>query len=82
MDLRFCIPRRWAPMTYGIIQAAITTAVATTVSLVQSSNGGGGLSAVHWLTCWGYSLIATLPVVIIVSPIIQRMVLALTKPPL
>lgn len=79
MDPRFCIPRRCAQLTYGIIQAAITTAVATTVSLVQSLNGAA-LSPAHWLTCWGYSLVVTLPVVIIISPIIQRMVLALTKP--
>lgn len=78
MDLRFYLPRRFAPMTYGLIQAAITTAVATTVSFVQSSNSVG-LSPAHWLICWGYSLIATLPIVIIVSPVIQRMVLALTK---
>lgn len=79
MQMRFYIPKRYAPIVYGIIQAAMTSAVATTVSLSQSP-GGTALSPAHWLSCWTSSLLATLPLVILIAPIIQRIVLALTEP--
>ena len=71
------IPRRFAPLVYGVIQAAITSAVATTIGTVQA--GSGGLPVVsYWLTCWSLSWLAMLPGVILVSPFIQRAVVSLT----
>jgi hypothetical protein len=71
------IPRRFAPLVYGIIQAAITSAVATTIATGRS--GTSGLDAArYWLSCWSLSWLAMLPVVVLVSPLIQRAVLSLT----
>jgi hypothetical protein len=76
MKLR--IPRRFAPLTYGVIQAAITSAVATTIATFQGSPKELGI--VWWLTCWIFSWLAMLPIVVLVSPLIQRAVLSLTDP--
>lgn len=73
------IPKRFAPMTYGIIQAGITSAVATTIATWQAP--AVGVNPVwYWVSCWGLSWLAMLPVVILVSPLIQRAVMALTEP--
>lgn len=71
------IPRRFAPLLYGIIQAAITSAVATTIATVQSDLTGLG-AARYWLGCWSLSWLAMLPVVVLVSPLIQRAVVFAT----
>lgn len=77
--MRPVIAKRFAPLTYGILQAAITSAVATTVAVLQAS--ATGLDAVvYWLVCWSLSWMAMLPVVILVSPLLQRAVRALTDP--
>ena len=73
------IPRRFAPLAYGIIQAAITSAVATSIATYQSGASGPD-AAGYWLTCWSLSWLAMLPVVVLVSPLIQRAVLSLTGP--
>jgi hypothetical protein len=74
------IPRRFAPLVYGVIQAAITSAVATSIATYQVN--ATGLAAIwYWLSCWSLSWLAMLPVVILVSPSIQRAVLSLTEPP-
>ena len=70
-------PRRFAPLLYGIIQAAITSAVATTIATFQSSLTGLG-AARYWLGCWSLSWLAMLPVVVLVSPLIQRAVISVT----
>jgi hypothetical protein len=75
--MRPVIPKRFAPLTYGILQAAITSAVATTVAVLQSPEHG--LDAVlYWLACWSLSWLAMLPVVIAVSPLLRRAVQSLT----
>ena len=73
------IPRRFAPLTYGIIQAAITAAVATTIATLQAPMMGSA-ALWYWLKCWGTSWVAMLPVVILVSPLIRRAVEFLTEP--
>jgi hypothetical protein len=71
------IPKRFAPLVYGVIQAAITSAVATTIATVQA--GEHGMSAVrYWLACWSMSWLLMLPVVIVISPLIQKAVASLT----
>jgi hypothetical protein len=73
------IPRRFAPLVYGIIQAAITSAVATSIATYNISVTG--LKAIwYWLGCWGLSWLAMLPVVVFVSPWIQWAVIRLTEP--
>lgn len=72
------LPRRYAPFVYGSIQAALTTALATAVAIAQTT--GGGVSFLHaWLSAWVLAFLSILPVVILVAPLIQRAVLALTK---
>jgi Protein of unknown function (DUF2798) len=71
------LPKRYAPFVYGIIQAAITTAIATAVATRQLL-GGGMEFFWYWLGCWALSWITMLPVVILVAPLIQRAVLSLT----
>ena len=71
------LPQQYAPLVYGLIQAAITTAVATAIATRQ-------LTDFHmqfvkkWLSAWGLAFLTMLPVVVFVSPFIQRCVLALT----
>jgi Protein of unknown function (DUF2798) len=65
------LPRQFAPFVYGIIQAAITTAVATAIATHHFE---------EWLFAWALAFLTMLPVVVFVSPFIQRCVLALTVP--
>jgi len=74
------LPQRWAPLIYGVIQAAITTGVATAIATLQLTDFK--LRFVEeWLFAWGLAFLTMLPVVIFVSPLIQRRVLALTFSP-
>jgi hypothetical protein len=71
------LSQQYTPFAYGIIQAAITTAVATVIATHQMA--GFNMRFVgEWLADWGLSFLTMLPVVIFVSPVIQRCVLALT----
>lgn len=73
------IPRRFVPITYGIIQAGITTGVATAVATLQTA-GMDGVAIAAWLWSWGISWITMLPVVVLVAPFIQRIVMSLAAP--
>jgi hypothetical protein len=50
----FRIPRRFVPMTYGIIQAGITTGVATAIATTQTA-GIDAVAVTAWLWSWGVS---------------------------
>jgi hypothetical protein len=71
------LPRRAAPFVYGLIQAAITTGVATAISAVSLS-GRAFLSA--WLPAWGLAWITMIPIVLVIAPMVQRAVMAVTDP--
>jgi hypothetical protein len=71
------LPQQYAPLVYGIIQAAITTAVATAIATHQLTDFRMWFVE-EWLFAWGLAFLTMLPVVIFVSPFIQRCVLALT----
>ena len=75
------LPPRFAPFVYGIIQAAITTAVATAIATHQLASHGMAF-VWYWLGCWALSWVSMLPIVIVVAPLIQRAVLSLTEPPM
>ncbi|MEQ1652736.1 MAG: DUF2798 domain-containing protein [Hyphomicrobium sp.] len=77
--MKLSIPKRFAPLTYGVLQAAITSAVATTVSMLQSPYDSSN-AAILWLLNWSLSWLAMLPVVVLVSPVLQRAVLSLIEP--
>ena len=71
------LPRRYAPFIYGLIQAAITTALATAIATKQMAPPGTQILS-YWLSSWGLSWLTMLPVVVLVAPFIQRAVLFLT----
>jgi hypothetical protein len=73
------LPLRYAPYVYGVIQAAITTAVAAAIAIHRTTDFGAAFFE-EWFPAWGLAWATMLPVVIFVSPLIQRSVLALTKP--
>jgi hypothetical protein len=71
------LPRQFAPFVYGIIQALITTAVATAIATHQLT-GLGPRFLLEWASAWVLAFVTMLPVVIFIAPLIQRCVLALT----
>jgi uncharacterized membrane protein len=71
------LPNRFAPLVYGILQVAVTTAVATAVAVHQSS-GLGPAYLWRWLTSWVAAFLMMLPVVVVISPVVKRVVAALT----
>ena len=73
------LPRQYAPFVYGIIQAAITTAVATAIATPHLTDLSMRFVE-EWSLAWALAFLTMLPVVVFVSPFIQRCVLALTVP--
>lgn len=71
------LPHRYAPFVFGIIQAGLTTAVATAIATLQTTAFGLRFLA-YWLSAWGLAWLAMLPVVVVAAPLIQRSVGALT----
>ena len=67
------LPRQLAPYAYGVLQAGITTALATAIA-VHRQKGLGLAFLEDWAASWLLSWIAMLPVVIGISPLIQRAV--------
>jgi len=72
------LPRRYAPFVYGVIQAALTTAVVTAIALRQMT---GTSFLQSWIYAWALAFVSILPVVTIVAPLIHRAAFALTKAP-
>lgn len=72
------LPARFAPLAYGIIQAAITTGLATAIA-TQQLTGLGAEFLVRWLLAWLAAWLAMLPVVALIAPLVHRAVVALTE---
>ena len=77
--MRIRIPRIRAPLTYGILQSGVTTAVATTAATVQAAPPGWALISC-WLSRWLAAWRAMVPIVIMAGPLIQKAALWLTQP--
>jgi hypothetical protein len=73
------IPRRFAPYIYGMIQAAITSAIASAIATNQLTMSGLEFAA-YWLKSWGLAWLTMLPIVVLIAPYIQRAVIAMTVP--
>ncbi len=73
------IPRQYGPLIYGVIQSGITTAVATGIATF-SAVGVNSTALLGWGLTWIAAWITMLPVVAVIAPVIQRLVLALTMP--
>ena len=74
------LPRHFAPFIFGVVQAALTTGIATAVATPL----GVGLDwqfFQRWLATWAIAWLTMLPVVIFFAPIIRRAVEAMTLPP-
>lgn len=71
------LPVEYAPLAYGIIQAAITTGVATVIATWQTLGWQGFPMA--WLGAWSVAWLTMLPVVAGISPLIQRAVKRMTE---
>jgi hypothetical protein len=73
------IPSRCAPFVYGVIQAAITTGVASAVATLRVAPLSSAWIA-DWLVAWAIAWAATLPLVVFAAPLMQRLVQAITSP--
>ena len=71
------LPARFAPILYGVIQVAMTTAVATAVGVYQSTSWGSA-AVLRWVAAWLAAWLLLLPVVIVISPLLHRLVAAIT----
>ena len=74
------LPRHYAPFVYGVIQAGLTTAVATAIATHQAM-GLGPAFLQPWLLSWLIAWATMLPVVLFAAPLIQWAVLKVTQPP-
>jgi hypothetical protein len=72
------LPHRFAPFLSGVIQAAITTALVGAVGVFHSGAFGGAALA-HWAAPWLAAWLLMLPIVIVISPLVQRLVAAITR---
>jgi hypothetical protein len=72
------LPHRYAPFLYGVVQVAITTAVASAVGVYHS--GPLGAAALdRWAGLWLAAWLLMLPIVIVISPLVHRLVAAITR---
>ena len=70
------IPRKYGHYIFGVIQAALTTAI---VAGIASISFFGTFAFVeNWLRSWLVAWMMTIPIVLLAAPAIHRLVLALT----
>ena len=70
------IPRKYGHFIFGVIQAALTTAIAAGVASI--SFFGTFAFVENWLSSWLIAWMTTIPIVLLAAPAIERVVLALT----
>jgi peptidoglycan/LPS O-acetylase OafA/YrhL len=73
------LPYRYAPYAYGVLQAAITTAVATAIAIYPLAHSAMEFIE-RWMLAWVIAWLAMVPVVLLAAPIIQRTVIRLFEP--
>ena len=73
------LQRRYAPFIFGIIQATITTGIATAIATPFHANAVWDFFA-QWVSAWALAWAAMLPLVIFLAPLIWRAVNAVTIP--
>lgn len=73
------LPRRYAPYIFGVIQAALTTGVATAIA-TPLGDGEPWAYVSHWTHAWTIAWVSMLPIVIGLAPLIRRAVDKLTAP--
>jgi peptidoglycan/LPS O-acetylase OafA/YrhL len=65
------LPQKYVPYAYGILQAALTTAVATAIAIFPLAHSALEFFE-RWALAWGIAWVTMLPVVVLASPLIQR----------
>ena len=73
------IPKTYEHYVFGILQSAITCAVATGISTYRSAIHAEKNMLIEWLYSWGVAWLLMLPVVIIFAPFLRRGVRLLTR---
>ncbi|MBX9588070.1 MAG: DUF2798 domain-containing protein [Hyphomonadaceae bacterium] len=74
------VPQRYAPFIFSVIQAAVTTGIATAIATGQTT-ALGFLFVKHWLSSWGIAWVTMVPVVVAAAPLIHRSIAMLTGGP-
>lgn len=70
------LPREFGPLTYGVLQAGVTTGLATALAAHQVT--GLGLEFFgKWLVSWTMAWLIMLPIVVLLAPVLRRAVGAL-----
>lgn len=72
------IPENRAPLVFGLIQAGLTSLVASGVGVFRLNGLSEGFAAA-WLGAWLTAWLMMMPVVIFAAPHIKRIVLALIR---
>lgn len=70
------IPRRYGHFVFGVLQAGMTSAVASAIASLPLL--GSWAFVQNWVSSWLVAWAAIVPLVILVAPAIRRLVLALT----
>ncbi len=60
-------------LIYGVLQAAVTTGIATAIATHQLADAGREFLWT-WLVAWGIAWLTMLPVVVLIAPLLQRVV--------
>jgi Mn2+/Fe2+ NRAMP family transporter len=73
------IPQRFEPVLFGLVLSGLMSFIVAGISTSVANGGVGGeflgLWARSWLTAWA----AAFPIVLLVSPLAQRMVRLITR---
>jgi peptidoglycan/LPS O-acetylase OafA/YrhL len=72
-------PQRYAHFAYGVLQAALTTAVATAIAIFPLAHSSMEFVE-RWMLAWAIAWVTMLPVVLLASPLIQRAVQSFCDP--
>lgn len=70
------LPKRCSPYLFGVVQSAITCAVAAAVA--SGPVFPIGRFIVHWSSAWLLSWLLMLPLVVLIAPWLRRLVDRLT----
>jgi hypothetical protein len=67
----FRLPKRYGHFVFGVIQSFLTSAVATAIA---HSTDAAAVFLGHWARSWLLSWVTLLPIVLLASPFIRRIV--------
>lgn len=73
------VPARYSPYLFAMIQAGLTTGIATAIATYHAVPLGSVFLA-RWLLSWGIAWITIAPIVIIAAPFIQGLVRRVAGP--